>query len=228
MRAHVLQHVAFEDLGQIQDWLAEKSAEVTFTRFFEDPGLPEIGGIDLVIALGGPMSVNDEDRLPWLVAEKAFIAQAIASGKAVLGICLGAQLMANSRGAAVYAGPQKEIGWFDVWATSSTSDTFRFPEQIEVLHWHGETFDLPADAKILAASEAYPHQAFQMGERAIGLQFHLEMTPESVRRIVTGCREELVPAPFVQTEQELVQRAVLGCGSTRPLLFAVLDYLMRP
>lgn len=228
MRVHVLQHVDFEGLAAIEQWLERKEASVTFTRFFENSVLPPLEDIDFVIALGGPMSVNDVEQLPWLSDEKAFVARAIARGKSVLGICLGAQLIASSCGARVYAGPQKEIGWFPVRAVPCTPAVFPFPEQTDVLHWHGETFDLPAHAILLASSDIYPHQAFQLGDRVLGLQFHLEMTEESLARIVDGCREELVVGPSVQSESQLAQGARLGCPSTHPLLFSVLDYLTRP
>jgi len=99
MDVHILQHVPFEGIGSIADWLSRRGATVTSTRFFETPQLPVLADIDLVIALGGPMSVNDEEQLPWLRSEKHFVAEAIAKGKAVLGICLGAQLIASALGA---------------------------------------------------------------------------------------------------------------------------------
>jgi GMP synthase-like glutamine amidotransferase len=146
MRVHVLQHVPFEGLGSIQPWLASRAAVVTWTRFFEAPDLRNLTKVDAVIALGGPMSVNDEAELPWLREEKRFVREAIASGLPVLGICLGAQLIASSLGARVYAGPQKEIGWFPIRACDAPATAFRFPDQLDVFHWHVETFDLPPGA----------------------------------------------------------------------------------
>ena len=142
MHAHVLQHVPYEDIGSIQPWLAARSATVGYTRFFEGAGLPALDGIDLVIAMGGPMSVNDEAELPWLVAEKAFVREAVTRGLPVLGICLGAQLIASALGARVYRNAEKEIGWFPVEAVAGAADGFRFPDSSLVFHWHGETFDL--------------------------------------------------------------------------------------
>src|SRR5690606_30657296 len=107
------QHVPFEGLGSMGPWLVRRKAEITFTRFFESPSLPDLSGMDLVIAMGGPMSVNDEAALPWLVHEKSFLRAAIGQGVPVLGICLGAQLIASALGAQVYPGPHREIGWFD-------------------------------------------------------------------------------------------------------------------
>lgn len=203
MRVHVLQHVPFEGLGSISSWLQRRNASLTTTRFFDTHCLPDPGDFDVLIVLGGPMSVNDEHALPWLREEKRFVRASIQSGKRVLGICLGAQLMASALGARVYPGADKEIGWFPVHACGQRAGAFGFPSSTEVFHWHGETFDLPAGAVHLARSEACLHQAFQLGAHAIGLQFHLETTPESADAIITHCRHELVPARYVQSEQQL-------------------------
>lgn len=227
MRVHVLQHVPFEGLGSIATWLEGRQATVNWTRFFAAEALPAVDVVDFVIALGGPMSVNDEDQLPWLVAEKRFVRETVQAGKPVLGICLGAQLIASALGARVYPGPEKEIGWFPVHAETVVGDTFRFPAAVEVLHWHGETFDLPAHAKHLASSAACRHQAFQCGPRVLGLQFHLEMTPESVTAIIANCRHELRPQRFVQSESELLAAPPAAYRSINSLMAAVLDYLTR-
>jgi GMP synthase-like glutamine amidotransferase len=183
MRAHVFQHVAFEGRGSIERWLEEQRASVGHTRFYESATLPAVNDIDLLIVMGGPMSANDERTLPWLAGEKRFIRQAIDSGKAVVGICLGAQLIASALGARVYPGKEKEVGWFPVSAVPAgdARARFAFPAEALVFHWHGETFDLPAGAIHLARSLACENQAFQIGDRVVGLQFHLETTPDSAR-----------------------------------------------
>jgi GMP synthase-like glutamine amidotransferase len=212
MRAHYLQHVPFEGLGSIGPWLAAAGYEISATRFFDSPALPDPEHPDLLVVMGGPMSVNDETAFPWLAAEKAFVRRVVESGTPVLGICLGAQLIAAAMGSKVYRGPEKEIGWHPVRGVVSAggSTAFRFPPEAEVFHWHGETFDLPVGATLLASSAACENQAFQIGRSAIGLQFHLETTPESAREIVTNCRDELVSAPYIQTEE-----AILAAGPER-------------
>lgn len=227
MRVHVLQHVPFEGLGSIFPWVQSRGAIVTTTKFFESENLPTLSEFDVLIALGGPMSVNDEESLPWLRDEKRFVRETIYSGKPVLGICLGAQLMASSLGARVYPGPNKEIGWFSVVSCAHRSDCFVFPDQTEVFHWHGETFDLPADAIHLAKSEACAHQAFQVGARAIGLQFHLETTPQSTADILLNCGDELVHAGFVQSEQELRSVPSSRYSAINTLMESVLSYITR-
>jgi GMP synthase-like glutamine amidotransferase len=227
MRVHVLQHVPFEGLGSILPWLQSRNATITTTRFFAAPSLPSLHDFDVLVALGGPMSVNDENELPWLREEKRFVAEAVRSEKPVLGICLGAQLMASSLGARVYPGPNKEIGWFPIFATERGAGTFDFPDMTDAFHWHGETFDLPAGAVHLAKSEACLHQAFQIGSRAIGLQFHLETTPESADAIITHCGHELVPAKYVQNEQQLRSIPSSKYAGINGLMDDVLTYITR-
>jgi len=228
MRVHVLQHVPFEGLGSIEAWLLHRGASISHTRFFESAELPPLTDIDFVIALGGPMSVNDEKQLPWLHDEKRFVAEAIASNKAVLGICLGAQLIASALGARVYPGPEKEIGWFPVFAEPPMSGTFVFPGNTEVFHWHGETFDLPSGAFHLASSAACRNQAFQIGARVIGLQFHLETTPNSAEAIISHCAKELLQqSRYIQTESALLAVPTANYAGINTLMTNILEYLVR-
>ncbi|MCK5862638.1 MAG: gamma-glutamyl-gamma-aminobutyrate hydrolase family protein, partial [Candidatus Hydrogenedentes bacterium] len=180
MRAHYLQHVPFEGLGSIESRLHSSGYEISSTQLFESPEFPALEEIDLLLVMGGPMSVNDEEIYPWLSQEKEFIRRAIDMKKPVLGVCLGAQLIANVLGARVYQNSEKEIGWWPVHGTPvPSSSLFQFPASIQAFHWHGETFNLPAGATLLASSTACKNQAFQIGTSVIGLQFHLETTPES-------------------------------------------------
>ncbi len=202
MRVHYLQHVPFEDLGSISQWLEKTDCDVTVTKFFESTAIPDLDLFDLLIILGGPMSVNEEERHPWLRMEKILIKNAIEAGKGVLGICLGAQLIANCMGEPVYPNRRKEIGWFPIEGIFHEEETtYHFPRSLDVFHWHGETFDLPDKAMHLARSEGCENQAFQLGRSVIGLQFHLETTSETAEAILTNCREQLQPSLYVQPEQ---------------------------
>jgi len=228
MRAHYFQHVSFEGLGSIEPWLNSNGYEQTNTRFYESSNLPDPKAIDLLVVMGGPMSVNDEDKFPWLALEKQFVRKIIDTGKPVLGICLGAQIIANAMGARVFPNPVKEIGWFPIHAASSTDGSvFNFPPSQTVFHWHGETFDLPLGALRLAKSEGCENQAFQLSKRVIGLQFHLETTPKSAREIVSNCRDELVPSRYVQSEEEILSASSSRYKSINELMSSILSFLQR-
>jgi GMP synthase-like glutamine amidotransferase len=230
MRAHWLQHVAFEGLGSIEPWLKEAGYEITFTRFFKSAVLPDVEGIDFLIAMGGPMSVNDELEYPWLSQEKAFIRNTIQARKPVLGICLGAQLIAAAMGSRVYPNPCREIGWFTVQAAPPADvhpfRVFRFPPETEVFQWHGETFDLPAGAIHLGSSAGCRNQAFQLGPSVIGLQFHLETTPEALRKLVTNCRAELELSTYAQPAAALLTTAPEKYRTINHLMAEVLSFLL--
>ena len=162
MRINYLQHVPFEGLGSIERWINARRYHLTATKLYQSDLMTEMEGVDLLVIMGGPMGVHDEDRLPWLVMEKRLIEKAISKGKTVLVICLGAQLTADVLGARVYPNRSKEIGWFPIELTEAgqRSSLFGFlPARLVVFHWHGDTFDLPAGAVHMARSEACAHQA---------------------------------------------------------------------
>lgn len=228
MRVHYLQHVPFEGLGSIETALQARQATITVTRLYEQPAFPVQESFDLLIVMGGPMSIHDEAIHPWLVAEKAFIRATIDSGKPVLGICLGAQLIAACCGGTVYPNADKEIGWFNIEPQSTDhSSAFAFAEPLPVFHWHGETFTLPADALLLASSTACRHQAFQLtGKPVIGLQCHLETTPGSLQALVEHCGDELVTAPYIQSKEALLATQANYFARINQQMIKVLEYLM--
>ncbi|ACD93943.1 type 1 glutamine amidotransferase [Trichlorobacter lovleyi] len=227
MKVHVLQHVPFEGIGSIRLWLEKHGADVSYTRFFEDHDLPQMNNFDLLIVMGGPMSVNDELRITWLRSEKQLLREAIYHGVSVVGICLGAQLIASALGARVYKNTQKEIGWFQIESTQNEINTFNFPKKCNVFHWHGETFDLPSGAVCLARSAASENQAFQIGKNVIGLQFHLETTPESVNAILENCGSELIAGSYIQTESEMRALKCPSYEESNNLMEKVLSYVTR-
>lgn len=226
MKVRVFQHAPFEDLGSIRFWLDERGAEISYTRFFAGDSAPVLGDCDMLIAMGGPMSVNDEADWLWLKDEKLAVRDAIARDVPVLGVCLGAQLIASALGARVYPNAVKEIGWFPIRATAHSESSFSFPSECTVFHWHGETFDLPEGATPLARSEACELQAFQVKRNVIGLQFHPEMTPDSALAMVENCRSELVPGRYVQSEAELRAVPASQYAIGNELMRQVLAYLV--
>jgi GMP synthase-like glutamine amidotransferase len=208
MRIHYFQHVPFEGLGNIENWIKSKKYELSATRFYAADPLPELGEIDWLIIMGGPMGVYDDKKYPWLTAEKSFIEAAIRAGKKVLAICLGAQLVASVLGAKVYPHIHKEIGWFPLSLTAEgvEAEVLKgFPAELSAFHWHGGTFSLPVGAAHLAETTACRNQAFAYGNKVIGLQFHLDVTRESVEQLIENCEAELVRAPYIQMPEQMLR-----------------------
>lgn len=184
MRVLVLQHASCEPLGEYEPALAERGAELVVVRPDAGEPLPDWRGFDALVALGGPMGACDDELHPWLAEERKLVRCAVEAGRAFLGACLGAQLLATSLGARVYPGPAPEIGVFPVSLTAAGADDpvlGGLPRRLPAAHWHGDTFDLPVGAVLLASSERYRHQAFRFGRSAYGLQFHLEVSAAMVR-----------------------------------------------
>jgi GMP synthase (glutamine-hydrolysing) len=185
MRVLVLQHIACEPPGEFEDVLRERGTEILRVELDEGGRLPARDEFDAIVAMGGPMSVNDEAEHPWLVEEKALIRDAVRDGVPYWGSCLGVQLLAASLGARVYAGPRPEVGVLPVMLTDEgAADPVLqgLPREFPTLQWHGDTFDLPASGVRLAGSSLVANQAFRAGDRAYGVQFHLEVTGEMARR----------------------------------------------
>ena len=225
MRIHYLQHMPFEDLGNIAPWAIGRGHTLGRTLLHAGESLPAADDFDWLIILGGVMNIYEQDRHPWLVAEKEFIAQAIAGGKIVLGVCLGAQLISDVLGGEVRRNAEREIGWFPVSLTpeqKGSSFFHGFPERFTPFHWHGDRFSIPPGAVHLAGSEACDNQAFQFGDRVLGMQFHLDYTPEGIETMIRNCADELTDGPFVQTPEQM--RSVSGHFPTvQALLNDLLD-----
>lgn len=205
MRIHYLMHHADEGLGSIQNWIDSHNYSVTVTKFYENSySLPQLDQFDSLIIMGGPQSVYEEERYPWLQIEKLFIQQCIDAKKKILGICLGSQFLAELLGGSVYANSQKEIGWFDIEINDFARETV-FPNlnTIKVFHWHGDTFDLPPQAMLLASSEVTKNQAFIWKNQVLGLQFHFEVDEKAINGMNSAFDQELVKAAYVQTDVEI-------------------------
>ena len=184
MRVHWLQHAEHEGLGCIAPWLARRDHAVSHTPLHAGAALPPLGAFDWLIVMGGPMNIYEHERHPWLVPEKAFIRQAIDAGKRVLGICLGAQLIADVLGGPVTRNPESEIGWHEVEllpAAQAEPAFAGFPARFDAFHWHGDTFAIPPGCRALMRSDACAHQAYARGARLAAIQFHLEVTAADAR-----------------------------------------------
>jgi len=207
LRIHHLQQVPFEGLGIMDSFFLQRGHRLSSTHFYLGNPLPSIAEFDWLIVMGGPMGVHDEIEFPWLNDEKTFIRKSIESGKIVLGICLGAQLIADALGARVFKNEYREIGWFPIERKIDAKESAMadvFPETLDVFHWHGDTFETPKGAKLLASSEACRNQGFVIDCRVVGLQFHLESTSESAVALIQNCRTELDGSKYVQSEAEIL------------------------
>jgi GMP synthase-like glutamine amidotransferase len=228
MRIHSLEHQSSEGPGKIADWAAARGYSIARTALYADEPAPSLDAFDLLVVMGGGMNIYQHRDYPWLVKEKEFLRLAIEAGKPILGVCLGAQLLADVLGGKVYQNPEKEIGWFPVEITDRRAPFSAFPARMNVMHWHGDTFDLPAGARVVAESAGCPRQAFVFGDRVVGLQFHLEMGAVHVADLANVSMEELVPARYVQSPEQLMQTPA-DLAASHDALFTLLDELaLRP
>jgi len=230
MNIHFFQHVEFEGLGIIENWIRNNHHNLTATKFYSKLELPEINEIDFLIIMGGHMSVYDDNRYYWLKYEKDFIERAIKHNKKILGICLGAQLLAVTLGAKVHKNDFKEIGWFPVkkiLKNNSEKIIEVFPDELNVFHWHGETFDIPYRAVHFAYSDACRNQGFLYNDNVLALQFHLESNIDLVKALVNGGRDELVSGDFIQNEKMILDKTIEYEYDTNKVLFKMLDVFLK-
>lgn len=200
MRVHWFQHVPFEGLGVIGDWAKEKGYETACTRLHRGETPTPQGEYDFLIVMGGPMNIYDYGEYPWLKDEKKAIKSAIESGKKVLGICLGAQLIADVLGAEINGNGEKEIGWHKVKTLGEANNQILtdFPKEFPAFHWHGDTFSIPEGAFRLFKSRGCGNQGFIYAENVIGLQFHLESTRKNIEELIENCADEMDGGRHVQ------------------------------
>lgn len=231
MRLHCLQHVPFEEPAFIEEWAKLRSFSFELTRLFEVSHFPAQEDFDALIVMGGPMGVYEQEKFPWLSQELSFIKEAIGKEKKVMGICLGAQLLAYALGAKVYPHTQREIGWFPIEAVDGEKDPLfsGFPSPCTVFHWHGDTFELPSGAQNFFRSQTCENQAFLFGGRVLGLQFHLEVSQKSLEKMVLALPGDLRPEGSKSSQFQYVQnRSEILAGSSqsellRPILYTLLD-----
>lgn len=228
MRLHCLQHVPFEGPAAIADWAAARGHTLTFTHLYRGDPLPPLDRFDRLVAMGGPMNIYEEALYPWLAAEKRFIRAAIDAGRSAVGVCLGAQLIADLLGGPVTGGRHKEIGWFPIELTAAGRADPVFgalAARPTLFHWHGDTFAIPPGAAHLARSAACENQAFLYDGRVLGLQFHLEATAASVAEMVAHGGDELVDAPYIQSAAAMLAEGAQHYAALKEALFGLLDRL---
>jgi GMP synthase-like glutamine amidotransferase len=227
VRVHAIQHIRFEGPALLSQWAKARGHEIT-TSLAQTEGFPACEEIDLLVVLGGPMAADDEIASPWLLVEKHYIADCIAAGKPLLGICLGAQIIAEVLGGEVRRNPDKEIGWFPVERREDEDSGFfaEWPDRMVVGHWHGDTFDLPAGLKASYSSEACANQAFVFANRVVGLQFHVEWTEDALAALIDATGSETAtPGRWVMSAGEIEREAPVRIAACREPLFSLLDRL---
>lgn len=239
MRLHVIQHVGHEGPGAIGSWARAREHAVAVTRLDRGEPLPAVADFDALVLMGGPMSANDEAIYPWLSAEKHLLEGAIQADRRILGVCLGAQIIASALGRRVYAASRPEIGWFPVRVRPEAARSRAFaamPPVFTPFHWHGETFDLPEGAVHLAETDACPHQAFEIefdggpsrgGALVVGLQFHMEATAASVGAMCDADGASLACAPGAPRPED-IRGDEPKYASLAPLVAGMLDRWSAP
>jgi GMP synthase-like glutamine amidotransferase len=189
LKVHYFQHIAGEGFGSCYQFLKQHNAKITATEFFALPvdrsleieALPQVEDVDLLIIMGGEMSVNDEVNFPWLKIEKRWLRRYLSMGKPAIGLCLGGQLIANALGAAVSRSEKQELGWTGVRKVNYVpAECFELPAEFNVMQWHSETFEIPKGAIHLAENDVCRNQMYQIGKNVLGFQFHPEITPETL------------------------------------------------
>ncbi len=205
MKVLVIQHVSYESSGILAPYLGKSGHKVSHLRLYQPNARfsKDLLKNDLFVFMGGPMSVNEEEKFPFLINENRFILDLLDKNKAILGVCLGSQLLAKALGSKIYKAREKEIGWYDVDSTKAGLRDTCFKRlsrdvngNLRVFHWHGETFDLPKNAVLLAGSKSCPNQAFRYGRKAYAVQFHLEMNRPLINRWLKHGRKEILENGF--------------------------------
>lgn len=218
----IIQHVPYETPGYILDWLTANNFNYKLVDVYKGDPLPPLKAIDGLILMGGSMNVHEENLYPWLVAEKEIIRRCIIHRKKVLGICLGAQLIADSLGAKVKRNAALEIGWYPVKIRETQLPGYLkkvLPEEFTSFHWHGDTFELPEGCKHIASSEACPNQGFSKGKHVLALQFHPEITDQGIEELIQNDTDDLFSeSVFVQSVEE-IRNGKINIETNKTILF---------
>lgn len=228
MKINAIRHVEFEGMGMIRDWADERGHEVTETHLWKDFRFENIGNSDVLMIFGGPMGIYDYKNYPWLKEEKEYIKQSVFSGKKVLGVCLGAQLLADVLGGKVVKNEHKEIGWHAVQGTFKAHAYFPGITRMQpqtVFHWHGDKFEIPERCERVFQSEGCENQGFVSSDgQVVGLQFHFEMGKENVEDLLKNCKNELKErGRYIQSAEKIREGFEVHSTKNRELLFGFLD-----
>lgn len=227
MHIHFIQHVSFEYPGSMVKWAVDNNYTTSFSNLSETEIFPPLGSFDMLVIMGGPMGVYEEEKYCWLKKEKLFIRSAIDDGKKILGICLGSQLLAEVLEAKVYPHHQKEIGWWPVQKTDHHPMTKFLPDEFTGFHLHGDTFDLPSGAVQLFKTSGCEQQGFMYGNNIIALQFHPEIEKELLISMMEHEKEEAESSAYVQSTKEIIQQADSFLPQQKKWMYQFLEGFLR-
>jgi GMP synthase-like glutamine amidotransferase len=223
MRVHFIQHVPFENPGTLLQWVKKKEYQIHVTRVFNDEPFPAADSYNLLIIMGGPMGLHQEKKFKWMTAEKNCIEEAIREKKWVLGICLGAQLIASVLGAGVFAHVEQEIGWWPIYASTNHPLSNLLTPNFHAFHWHGDTFDLPHMAQQLFYSNACSQQGFIYDNHVLALQFHPEIEMHLLLQMLQHGKHELTNTSYVQSEHLIIKQTEKFLPDQFPFLQELMD-----
>lgn len=237
LRVHYFQHIAGEGFGSCYAHLKSLGAEITATEFFALPtdysldieALPSIDDVDLLIIMGGTMSVNDEANFPWLKVEKRWIRRYLARSKPAIGLCLGGQMIASALGAMVQRNPQQELGWTTVYPCEYLPETcFKLSGETRVMQWHSETFSIPKGAIRLAGNPVCQNQLYQIGTNVLGFQFHPEITPTALNIFIEHEQQESVfKGAYVQSLDSVRRSKKMDFLAGQQMLNRAINYVLQ-
>lgn len=226
MRLLCLQHDPLDGPGALLEWAETGGHDVFFCLICNGEALPPVNSFDLLVSLGGPMGAYEEEKYPWLAQEKQYLREAVTGGKKILGLCLGAQLLADALGGSAFRHTCKEFGWQPIEPTEAGQKWFGASDPFYAFQWHGDTYTLPPGAVQLARNEAAEQQAFLIetpsGGKALGLQFHLEWTEQMAREALAEPGVAPPATSFIQTPEEILSDLSLF-DAAKSRFFALLN-----
>ena len=225
MRLICFKHVPFEGPAAVTDWAQARGHKLDCVEVYAGEPIPAPREFDLLFVMGGPMNIYEESKFPWLREEQKAIHRAIEEGKGLVGVCLGAQLIADQLGGPVTRAEKAEIGWFPVKRAKDCPAELPLPEELVAYHWHGDRLAIPPGARHILQSAGCLEQGFLFESRILGLQCHLETNPAALAALIDACRSEITNGPCIQSAARMQAEPLQTYTSMHAVLFELLDHL---